>query len=72
MAISKSGCSSSITKADLDASYKQGFAECARAITDIILSMDICEVLKKRGYPCGEENCEPARIVLDEILNKLN
>lgn len=72
MAISKSGCSSYITKADLDAAYKNGFVECTRAITDIILGMDVCEVLKKRNYPCGEENCKPAKIVLDELLSKLN
>lgn len=72
MALSKTGCSRSITKKDLDAAYKQGFADCAKTISEIILGMNISDVLKKNDYPCGEENCEPARIVLDELLSRLN
>lgn len=34
MSISKTGCSSSITKADLESSYKQGFADCAKILAD--------------------------------------
>ena len=29
MAISKTGCSRTITKTDLDAAHKQGFSDCA-------------------------------------------
>lgn len=35
MAISKTGCSRSITKKDLDAAYKQGFADCAKELNTI-------------------------------------
>lgn len=34
MALSKTGCSRSITKADLDAAYKQGFADCAKILVE--------------------------------------
>ena len=35
MGISKTGCSSSITKKDLDAAYKQGFIDCAKDLDKI-------------------------------------
>lgn len=35
MALSKTGCSRSITKKDLDAAYKQGFADCAKDLGGI-------------------------------------
>lgn len=35
MALSKSGCSESITKADLEVSYKQGFVEGHKVTIDI-------------------------------------
>lgn len=72
MGISESGCSKSITKTDLEAKYKQGFVEGVRAVSDIILELNIADVLDNRGYPCGESNCEPVRLVLDEVLSKLN
>lgn len=34
MALSKTGCSRSITKTDLDAAYKQGFADCAKILVE--------------------------------------
>lgn len=34
MSISKSGCSVSITKKDLDCAYKQGFADCAKILNE--------------------------------------
>ena len=35
MGISKSGCSSSITKTDLDRAYKQGFKDCVQELNVI-------------------------------------
>lgn len=35
MGISKSGCSRSITKSDLDATYKQGFKDCVQELNQI-------------------------------------
>ena len=35
MGISKSGCSRSITKTDLDRAYKQGFKDCAQELNAI-------------------------------------
>ena len=35
MGISKSGCSSSITKTDLDGAYKQGFKDCVQELNAI-------------------------------------
>ena len=35
MGISKSGCSRSITKSDLDMAYKQGFMEGVQAVNEI-------------------------------------
>lgn len=46
MALSKTGCSSSITKSDLDTAYKQGFVEGHNA-TNEIMSSKVNE-LKKR------------------------
>ena len=34
MGISKTGCSRSITKTDLDNAYKQGFADCAKILNE--------------------------------------
>lgn len=38
MALSKTGCSRSITKRDLDAMYYQGFAEGIKNVTDNIIN----------------------------------
>lgn len=35
MGISKSGCSKSITKSDLDSAYKQGFKDCVQELDKI-------------------------------------
>lgn len=47
-------------------------SQAIKAISDIILELNIAEVLDNRGYPCGEGNCEPVRLVLDEVLSKFN
>lgn len=45
MSISKTGCSKSITKEDLECKYKKGFSDGAKAVCGLIL-----ETLKDQRY----------------------
>lgn len=47
MGISKSGCSSSITKEDLENMYKQGFVEGYKHCQEILTAYDVEAVVKQ-------------------------
>lgn len=56
MGISKSGCSKSITKTDLDRAYKQGFADCAEIMHEYQKELQALKDKQEQGLlielPC--------------------
>ena len=77
MGLSKSGCSSSITKKDLEHKYNSGFADGAKAVCSLIL-----EELKDQRFVILDDKNENYEIALktvdesiksvEERLNKYN
>lgn len=69
MSISKSGCSKSITKEDLEHKYKSGFADGAKAVCFLIL-----ESLKDQKLEILDnkiENYEIALTTVDESIKSV-
>lgn len=77
MGISKTGCSTSITKEDLECKYKHGFVDGAKAVCSLIL-----ETLKDQRFEIIDNKVENYEIALstinesiksvEERLNKYN
>lgn len=62
MAISKTGCSKSITKEDLEHKYKSGFAAGAKAVCSLIL-----ETLNDQRFEILDNKIENYEIALETI-----
>lgn len=68
MALSKTGCSRSITKKDLDAAYKQGFADCAKVFDEIKRDAFLAGIKAAKSIEWTNESEEIER-ALKEYLN---
>lgn len=66
MGISKSGCSSSITKSDLNSEYKSGFAYGAKTVCSLIL-----EDLKDQRFAILDEKTDNYEIALRTINDSI-
>ena len=62
MGISKTGCSKSITKEDLEHKYKKGFSDGAKAVCSLIL-----ETLKDQRFEILDNKTENYEIALKTI-----
>jgi len=62
MGLSKSGCSNSVTKEDLEHKYKSGFADGAQAVCSLIL-----EELKDQRFEILDNKIENYEIALSTI-----
>lgn len=77
MSISKTGCSSSITKADLESSYKQGFADCAKILADDYNQTlsDLWKLVTSKHDEVMDlqdlSECEVIKVTLAEIENAI-
>lgn len=60
MGISKSGCSSSITKEDLENMYKQGFVEGYKHCQEILIAYDV-EAVVENVYEIGRRFCNSVK-----------
>lgn len=72
MSLSKSGCSKSITKSDLDAMYYQGFAEGVEMVCEnIIRELEVC---KKVSYDLwdGEASQRAFQKAIEVVQSKLD
>lgn len=62
MSISKTGCSKSVTKEDLEIKYKKGFADGAKAVCSLIL-----EELKDQRFEIIDSKTENYEVALNTI-----
>lgn len=62
MSISKTGCSRSITKKDLDAAYKQGFADCAKELKQRLQGAFLDGIEASKMIEWGNEEEEIKRV----------
>lgn len=62
MGISKTGCSTSITKEDLEHKYKTGFSDGAKAVCSLIL-----ETLKDQRFEILDNKIENYEIALETV-----
>lgn len=63
MGISKTGCSSSITKKDLDAAYKQGFIDCAKDLDKIKRTAFMSGIEAAKSIEWAKESEEIKRVL---------
>ena len=63
MGISKSGCSRSITKSDLDSAYKQGFADCAKELKEIRRQDFLNGIMASKTIEWAQESEEIERVL---------
>lgn len=63
MALSKTGCSRSITKTDLDAAYKQGFADCAKDLGEIKRGAFLAGIEAAKSIEWTNESKEIERVL---------
>ena len=69
MGISKSGCSKSITKEDLEYKYKKGFADGAKAVCSLILE-SLCDQ-RFKILDNQTENCDIALKTINESIKSV-
>lgn len=63
MALSKTGCSRTITKTDLDAAYKQGFADCAKHLDEIKRGAFVAGIEAAKSIEWTKESEEIERVL---------
>ena len=77
MGISRTGCSKSITKQDLEHKYKQGFSDGAKAVCSLIIETlkdQRFEILdnKTKNYEIALETINESIKSVEDRLNKYN
>lgn len=77
MGISKTGCSKSITKEDLEYKYKKGFSDGAKAVCSLIIETlkdQRFEILdnKTKNYEIALETINESIKSVEDRLNKYN